>query len=65
MNERMFISAPEIAKLLGISRGKSYEIVRNMNKELAEKGYLTIAGKLPTAYFKEKWYGAFRKEEVV
>ena len=26
--------------------------------------YLTIAGKIPVAYFKEKWYGA-AKEAVV
>ena len=29
-----------------------------MNQELAAKGYLTIAGKIPVEYFKEKWYGA-------
>jgi len=50
--------------MLGISMGKSYKILREMNSELSSKGFLTIAGKIPVAYFKEKWYGA-AKEAVV
>ena len=50
-------SAEDIAKMLGVSMGKSYKILREMNKELAGKGFLTIAGKIPVEYFREKWYG--------
>lgn len=58
MNERVYYSAAEIAQMLGVSMGKAYKILREMNQELAAKGYLTIAGKIPVEYFKEKWYGA-------
>ena len=52
-----FITATEVAKIIGISRSKSYQIVREMNKELKAQGYLTVAGKCPAQYFKQKFYG--------
>lgn len=42
---------------MGISRSKSYQIVRQLNKELKAQGYLTVAGKCPIQYFKQKFYG--------
>ena len=57
MNEKIYYSAEDIAKMLGVNMGKSYKILREMNKELAGKGFLTIAGKIPVEYFREKWYG--------
>ena len=41
--------------------GKSYKILREMNKELAGKVFLTIAGKIPVEYFREKWYGGAKE----
>jgi hypothetical protein len=37
------------------------KILREMNKELAGKGFLTIAGKIPVEYFREKWYGGAKE----
>ena len=62
MNEKIYYSAADIAAMLGVSTGKAYKILREMNKDLADKGFLTIAGKIPVEYFKERWYGA--KKEV-
>ena len=56
MNEKIYYSAEDIAKMLGVSMGKAYKILREMNKDLASKGFLTIAGKIPVEYFKEKIY---------
>lgn len=61
MNEKIYYSAEDIAKMLGVSMGKAYKILREMNKDLASKGFLTIAGKIPVEYFKEKWYGGARE----
>ena len=61
MNEKIYYSAEDIAKMLGVSMGKSYKIQREMNKELAGKGFLTIAGKIPVEYFREKWYGGAKE----
>lgn len=42
-----YITATEVAEIMGISRSKSYQIVRQLNKELKAQGYLTVAGKCP------------------
>lgn len=52
-----FITANEVADIMGISRTKAYQIVRSLNKELKEMGYITIAGKCPIQFFKQKFYG--------
>jgi hypothetical protein len=31
--------------------------MRELNKELKGKGFITIAGKVPYKFFSEKWYG--------
>lgn len=61
MNEKIYYSAEDIANMLGVSMGKSYKILREMNKKLSEKGFLTIAGKIPVEYFREKWYGGAKE----
>jgi len=55
--QAQFITATDVAKIMGISRSKSYQIVRAMNRELKAQGYLTVAGKCPAQYFKQKFYG--------
>lgn len=52
-----FITASEVAEIMGISRSKAYQIVRDLNKELKAMGYITIAGKCPIEYFKQKFFG--------
>lgn len=39
MNEKIYYSAEDIAKMLGVSMGKAYKIHREMNKDLASKGF--------------------------
>lgn len=64
MNEKLYYSAADIADMLGVSTGKAYKILREMNKDLADRGFLTIAGKIPVEYFKERWYGAAKEVSV-
>ena len=64
MQGKMYYTAAEVAEMLGISLGKSYKIIQQMNEQLEAKGYLTIRGKVPVEYFREKWYGAVREEKV-
>lgn len=52
-----FITAAEVAEIMGISRSKSYQLVREMNRELKADGFVTVAGKCPFQYFKRKVYG--------
>ena len=51
------MSSKEIAKELGVSQGHAYKIIRQLNKELANAGYVVIAGRVPRTYWKEKFFG--------
>lgn len=52
-----FVTANKVAEIMGISRSKAYQIVREMNKELKAMGYITVAGKCPVQFFKQKFFG--------
>ena len=54
---RTFITVKEIGEVLGVSESKSYGIVRDLNKELADKGYMVIPGRVSRKYFEERFYG--------
>ena len=62
MNKNLFIKAEEIAKELGVSRPYAYKLIRKLNEELKNKGFITISGKVSRQFFEEKIYG-LRKEE--
>lgn len=55
--DKIYITANELAEMLGVSTGHAYKIIRRMNKELQDQGYFVIAGKLPRRYFEKRWYG--------
>ena len=52
---------------MGISVAFAYKIIRNLNAELKQKGYITVSGLVNREYFMERTcYGASvqnRKEE--
>ena len=54
---KSYLTAKEVAEILGVSLGHAYKIVQMMNKELSSRGYLVIAGKVPIKYFQERYYG--------
>ncbi len=64
MKSSNFIHASEVAVDLGISVAHAYKIVRELNKDLSEQGYLTISGKVSRDYFNEKLYVKPRKEDA-
>lgn len=55
--KKSYMTAEDVAKELGVSKPTAYNIIRQCNEELKKENYLTIAGKVPSAYFKKKWYG--------
>lgn len=61
---KLYFTAAEVAKMLDISVGQAYRFMRSWNKELEEKNYLVIAGKIPVKYFYEKIYGGCPNEAV-
>ncbi len=51
-----FYRVGDIQNILDVSTSKAYKIIQQMNKELKDKGYVTVAGRVPVKYFKEKYY---------
>lgn len=39
------LTAEDVAKELGVSKGHAYKLIRELNGELKKAGYLVIAGK--------------------
>lgn len=54
---KIYYSATDIVEMLDVSKATAYKIIREMNEELKEAGYIILQGKVPKAYFCEKWYG--------
>lgn len=52
---KQFLTAPELAELVGVSLSKSYGYIRQMNSELQEKGFLTVRGKVNRGYALERF----------
>lgn len=52
-----FLNAEQVADELGISKPFAYKMIRELNEELQEKGFITIAGRISTKYFEERFYG--------
>lgn len=56
MPSKLFMSVDEVANTLDISRSTAYKVMRTLNKQLKDKGYLTISGKINRAYFMQSVY---------
>lgn len=54
---KIYYSAKDISQMLDVSVSKAYELIKKMNQELEQEGYLVLSGKVPTAYFNKRWYG--------
>mgnify|MGYP000855225787 FL=1 len=57
MENKMFVGAEEMAEDLGVSRSKAYVIIKKLNAELENKGYMTLSGRVSRKYYIERLYG--------
>lgn len=57
MAQSLYYTANEVKEMLGVSRGHAYKIVKELNDELASKGFIVVAGRIPKKYFAEHFYG--------
>lgn len=51
------LGVKEVMRLTGRGESWAYRLIRMLNSELEEKGFLTISGKVPEKYFRERFYG--------
>ena len=53
----LFVRASDVAKEMGVSEAMAYKIIRKLNNELKEQGFVTVQGRLSRQYFEERIYG--------
>ena len=56
MEDKRFRNGNDVAVYMDVSVPKAYKIIRTLNAELNEKGYITVAGKVNRLFFEEKIY---------
>lgn len=54
---KIYLTANDLSELMGISMGHDYKLIREMNAELVQQGYIVVAGKVPKRYFEKRCYG--------
>ena len=57
MESKRFLTASDVAQYMGISVPMAYKIIRRLNDELVEMGYIIVAGRISRSYFEQKVYG--------
>lgn len=48
------LQAKELAVILSVSKSKAGQIIRELNKELEDEGYIAIRGRIPVQLAREK-----------
>lgn len=56
-NYNYMMSADDVARELNCSKSHAYKLLKELNKELAAQGYITMAGRIPKAYWAKRMYG--------
>ena len=51
---KQFITAEEVAEIMGYSVRQGYKVIQELNAELKDKGYIIRAGRIPRKYFYER-----------
>lgn len=58
-----FMNVEDVMRVLNVSKAFAYKTIRELNAELKARGYITIAGKVNTKFFNEKFYGGLSEEK--
>lgn len=55
--EKRFLNAEDVAGVLECSKSYAYTIIRQLNSELTQKGFIVLHGRISAKYFYERIYG--------
>lgn len=64
-DDNYMMYAKDISRELGISKGYAYKIIKELNQELKEAGFIVISGRVPRAFWETKFYGNRTQIETV
>ena len=54
LENKTFMTVEEVAKELNVSTSYAYKVVRELNEEMQQLGYLTVRGRVNTNFFRKK-----------
>lgn len=52
----LFYDVDDVKSLFSTSQSNAYKSINSLNAELENKGYLTVRGKVPARYLRERYY---------
>lgn len=55
--EKYLYDCKDIMEIFHYSKSKASDVIRELNGELAEKGFRIVTGKIPRMYVEERYYG--------
>lgn len=55
MTNSVFFTAQEVAEMLNISKPYAYKIINRLNRELEDRNFITIPGRVSKKYFKKNF----------
>ena len=55
----------DVMEILGVGETYAYKVIKTLNKELEESGYLTVRGRVNAKYFNERYMLDNASKEVI
>ena len=52
----LFYTVNDVSNILGVSTSTAYREIKKLNDELKKNGFITISGKVPIKFFRERLY---------
>ncbi len=63
MINKRFVTSEEVQEDFGVSRAKAYNMIRQLNEELEQAGYMIVPGRVSRKYYLERTYGGDDPED--
>lgn len=57
MSNKTLLGAKDIAEILDMSVPYCYKVIKKLNEQLQNDGFMVISGKISRVYFEEQFYG--------
>ncbi|MFK3937954.1 ICEBs1 excisionase [Alkalihalobacillus sp. NPDC078783] len=59
-----FLTPQQVSEILQVKQAKAYEVIRQLNKELKQEGFMVIRGKVNRGKFEERFFYNKKSDRV-
>lgn len=56
IKDKLFYNVKDIMDIFGIKKSSAYTLIKELNQELINQGYIVQGGKINTKYFRQRVY---------